>query len=674
MIIKHLAQRGIMQFCIGTSIFWIALLCPNFLWAQADTVKVNQLKDVQINKLRISKQHLSPTPLQVLSGLELQRLNALSIADAIRYFSGVQVKDYGGIAGLKTINVRSMGSNHTAVFYDGVQLGNAQNGQVDLGKYTLDNVAELLLTSGQRSELLQPAKAFASASALYIKTKVPVFLNKNQNISTDVKTGSFGLINTAVLYEQKINKRLAFNLNAAFLNANGKYKYRYTNGYYDTTVVRTNADIYSYRLEGGAFGQGADSSQWNVKLYKYRSERGIPGAIVSNKFDFSQRQWDDNSFVQAHYENNPNRRYNISLNAKYANDYTRYNDPTIKSDKGALNNIYKQQEWYLSVANVYQIRPYLHFAFSADYSYQNLDANLEYFAYPSRSTGLFVLAGKYFNKRFEFQTNVLATVINEEVKTLSAASNRTEYTPAAMFSWQPFQSPNFRLKGFYKSIFRMPTFNDLYYTFIGNTSLRPEYTKQYDLGFNYNTHSLHGSLKNFSIQTDVYYNQVKDKIVAVPTLNLFRWTMLNLDAVSIKGLETNVKTLWLINKFEFSTNLNYTFEKALDVTKTGFTYRNQIPYIPVHSGSFTGSITHSRYSLNYSFIYTGERYSQKANIPVNYVKPYYTHDLSVGGYFGSHQNYKVNVEINNLLNQYYDVVLNYPMPGRNFRITLSAKI
>jgi outer membrane receptor protein involved in Fe transport len=193
------------------------------------------------------------------------------------------------------------------------------------------------------------------------------------------------------------------------------------------------------------------------------------------------------------------------------------------------------------------------------------------------------------------------------------------------------------------------------------------------LGFNYNTHFLSGSLKNFSIQTDVYYNQVKDKIVAVPTLNLFRWTMLNLDAVSIKGLETNIKTLWLINRFELSTSLNYTFEQALDVTKTGFTYRNQIPYIPVHSGSFTSNLAYANYSLNYSFIYTGERYSQKANIPVNYVKPYYTHDLSVSTNFGKLKNYKLTAEINNLLNQYYDVVLNFPMPGRNFRFTLSTK-
>lgn len=62
-------------------------------------------------------------PAQKLSGEELKRLNSNSVADALRYFSGVQVKDYGGVGGIKTVNIRSMGTNHTGVVYDGVELG-----------------------------------------------------------------------------------------------------------------------------------------------------------------------------------------------------------------------------------------------------------------------------------------------------------------------------------------------------------------------------------------------------------------------------------------------------------------------------------------------------------------------------------------------------------------------
>ena len=90
-------------------------------------------------------------PAQVLSGDELQRLNSNSVADALRYFAGVQVKDYGGVGGIKTVNIRSMGTNHTGVVYDGVELGNAQNGQIDLGQFSLDNMESISVYNGQKS-------------------------------------------------------------------------------------------------------------------------------------------------------------------------------------------------------------------------------------------------------------------------------------------------------------------------------------------------------------------------------------------------------------------------------------------------------------------------------------------------------------------------------------------
>ena len=98
-----------------------------------------------------------------LNGEELERLSSHSVADALRYFSGVQLKDYGGVGGVKTVDVRSMGTNHLAVSYDGIVLGNAQNGQVDLGQFSLDNVDEITLFNGQKSAIFQPASDFASS-------------------------------------------------------------------------------------------------------------------------------------------------------------------------------------------------------------------------------------------------------------------------------------------------------------------------------------------------------------------------------------------------------------------------------------------------------------------------------------------------------------------------------
>jgi outer membrane receptor protein involved in Fe transport len=221
----------------------------------------------------------------------------------------------------------------------------------------------------------------------------------------------------------------------------------------------------------------------------------------------------------------------------------------------------------------------------------------------------------------------------------------------------------------------MPTFNDLYYTFIGNSFLRPEFTTQYDLGTTYLIEPKK-FLQSASFQADVYYNRVKDKIVAMPSSNLFRWTMMNLGEVDIRGLEINTNLVFKFPEQIFlDLGLSYTYQQAIDITPKGTTYGDQIPYTPRNSGTLTSSINWKNWNLNYSFIYTGERYSQKANIPVNYVKPWYTSDMALI-WNGKIEKLPVKIsgEVNNLFNQYYDVVLNFPMPGRNYRLSMSINL
>ena len=64
-------------------------------------------------------------PSQKLNGEILEKLSTHSVADALRYFSGIQLKDYGGVGGIKTVNIRSMGTHHLGISYDGIQLGRA---------------------------------------------------------------------------------------------------------------------------------------------------------------------------------------------------------------------------------------------------------------------------------------------------------------------------------------------------------------------------------------------------------------------------------------------------------------------------------------------------------------------------------------------------------------------
>ena len=118
----------------------------------SDSVFNRSLEEVVVYGERNRNKEVIPS--QTLSGEQLKGLNSHSVADAIRYFAGVQLKDYGGVGGVKTLDIRSMGTNHMGIFYDGIQLGNAQNGQIDLGRYSLDNIESITLYNGQKKVLL----------------------------------------------------------------------------------------------------------------------------------------------------------------------------------------------------------------------------------------------------------------------------------------------------------------------------------------------------------------------------------------------------------------------------------------------------------------------------------------------------------------------------------------
>lgn len=268
------------------SCFILLMLCfANTLQSQNVFDTIYNLQEVVVS----TKTFKEVIPAQKLSGKELQALNSFSVADAIRYFSGVQIKDYGGVGGLKTVNIRSLGTNHIGVFYDGIQLGNAQNGQVDLGKFSLDNMEEISLYNGQKSEIFQSAKDFGSSGSIYLRTRTPHFdKNKKCNLKVSVKTGSFDLINPSVLYEGKLSGKVSMSMNGELINSSGKYKYTYKRVFpnsnqimYDTTAIRQNGDVFSYRLESGLYGTIKDGF-WKVKTYFYNSNKGIPGAIVNN--------------------------------------------------------------------------------------------------------------------------------------------------------------------------------------------------------------------------------------------------------------------------------------------------------------------------------------------------------------------------------------------------------
>ena len=636
----------------------------------------HQLKEVVVTARKPNEDII---PAQTLSGEELHRLNSNSVADALRYFSGVQVKDYGGVGGIKTVNIRSMGTNHTGVVYDGVELGNAQNGQIDLGQFSLDNIEALSLYNGQKSEILQPAKDFGSAGTIYMRTRTPVFNDgENYHARVTVRTGSFDLLNPSALIELKLSERISTSLSAEWINSSGKYKFRYRRVNpagelaYDTTAVRQNGDINATRIELNTHGT-LNSGSWNFKVYNYNSERGVPGAIVNNVWRRGERIWDTNSFAQGRYTGFFGKFTTLN-NIKYAFYRTHYVNNDDKQVK--IDNLYKQKEIYFSSANEYEVTSFWSVSASYDFMWNTLDADVYGFVKPDRISHYISAATALNFNRIKIQASALGTFIHDKIRGQKAPADKHVFSPAIFMNGYPLRNKDFSIRVFYKKSFRMPTFNDLYYADMGNSQLSPERVTQYNLGFLYD-HNSTSLISAARISADVYYNKVKDKIVAYPKGQQFRWTMLNLGLVDIRGIDvTGLLTLNPYRDLYLTVRAQYTFQRAIDITNPSDNYyRDQIPYIPRHSGAAVFNAQWRGWSLNYSWIYVGERYNQQENIRYNYTQPWYTSDVSLSKDFKlGRVNLRGLIEINNLLSQDYDVILNYPMPKRNYKFTLTVEI
>ena len=260
-----------------------------------------------------------------------------------------------------------------------------------------------------------------------------------------------------------------------------------------------------------------------------------------------------------------------------------------------------------------------------------------------------------------------------------SAGNHRKLTPYVSAAFKPFQHEEFRIRFFYKDIFRLASFNDLYYEEVGNTQLKPEKAKQYNIGLTYNK-NVCPFLPYLSVTVDAYYNKVTDKIIAYPTKNLAVWSMKNLGEVDIKGIDaTGSLSLQPWDKIRINLSGNYTYQRALDVTPPDpntyeSTYKHQIAYTPRVSASGQAGVETPWINLSYSFLFSGKRYALGQNIAENRLDSYSDHSISANRDFQIRKiTTSFSVEVLNLMDKNYEIVKYFPMPGRTVRATIKIR-
>lgn len=626
--------------------------------SSSDSIKVDTIQELVVT----GQQPLATR--QILNGKELRSLSSTSVADAIKYFAGAQIKDYGGLGGLKTVNVRSMGAQHVGIFIDGIKLNNAQNGTIDLGKYSLSTMESVELYNANKLDNCQSASEYASGATVYFKTIRPT----SDSLSVQLRYGSFTTLLGKINAQTNRKGWQAF-IDGEALYTRGNYPFRYKSEYEDTVGRRANNDIRYYRVEGALFKGGFSSH-----VYYYYSERGCPGGIVrrlSDKYNNIGREWDSDFFVQASYRKSVGR-HTFLLNSKYTYEYLRYcTDYPDNQNTARVDNHYHQNDVYASASYAWSPFEWININAGYDFRFSRLTADLKFFHPVRRHDQKCVIALNLEKWGVRLASSLLFQHYRDyTIMHTGAADPLKKFTPAITIG---YSRDKFRVHGWYKKIFRAPTLNDLYYTQSGNRNLKPEYTTQWDIGGEY---SLMKGYWSVTAQADAYLNRIKNRIVCLPLKGTYTWSMMNYGYTFCRGINATVNGRFNPSDWQFSLLTSFTIQRDLDRTDPeSALYNRPICYSPTFSCGVTAIAGWKKLTLTVSNLYVGKRMWSYAD-PDDILKPYTNVDmrLDYSRMICRKIEGELTLEINDLLDIQYEHVPRYPMPGRNFRLTLTISL
>lgn len=645
------------------------LLC--FAQEGSDTTR----KVAYLDEYLLVGQQVKRNESQVLSREQIQRVQANDLGELLTQFSGVALKNYGGLGGMKTISVRGFSGAHSGIVLDRFLIQNTQTGQVDLGQLQVDNVQEIRLNMLGNAEVKQPVSAYLQANVLSIKSFENTFSESRFSLRYHAKIGSFGQKENYLALKFRRNKWL-FSASGKYRYAHGNYPFEVQNGNQTYNGIRLNNDLSESMGQIALNYKGKNGSTFQLNSQLQHAKKGLPGAVIL--YNPSAVQTLINLSLQT------NLAYDIFSKTKrlYIRNYLshriedlQYLDSSYLNNLGYLDQRYRTQHVQHGLTANYVFMDSISSIYAGiEQNISKLAANNVFSSDPSRYNLKEVIGYKYLAARY----TVNLQMSQETNWNKNGMSSTVDHGWTGAFNIQ-YTNPDFRFGTpilWLKRTFRVPTFSELYYNQLGNVLLKPEIANQLNVG---NRFAWKNERIKQNLNVDIYLNLMENKILAIPTKNLFIWSMQNIGNVAMTGLDlrysAQVKTQ--VKDLTWDYNLNYSFMYCVDVSnRESPTYGHQIPYVPRHNISTNLVLRYRTWSVSTDLYFQTKTFALNENVKGNQVPAFSTLDLHLNKkiVLGTAQSLKLQFSIRNLTDQSYAYIRYFAMPGRSYLFGLSYEI
>lgn len=556
----------------------------------------------------------------VVTRAQIEQRQSRTVEDALRGLPGLDFSNNGGRGRATQVFMRGTESDHVLVLVDGVKIGSATLGTAPFEHLPISEIERIEVVRGPRSSLYG-SEALGGV--------IQIFTRKGGGELTPSfsVTGGSHETGEATVGLSGGGANSWFNLSASGADTQGINACR---GILNQAGCFANEpDKDAYRSVSGSARAGMrfeNGAEVDAHYLRAESESFFDGGFVNESENMQQVLGASASFA-------PHEIWRASLAGGRSWDYS---DNFLN---GVKRGHFDSKRDTLSLQNDFTIAPRHVLTAGGDFQKDQVSSST---AYPVTSRDNYGVFGQYQAGLGRHDATLsLRRDDNEQFggKTTGNVAYGYDFTDAL------------RATAAYGTAFKAPTFNELYFPFFGDPSLRPETARSSEVGL-----SGDHPLGTWGI------NLFETRLNNLIAFDAARRRATNVDDARIRGLELQAGALLA----GWTTHVNLTLLDPENRSR-GANRGNVLPRRAEESLRLDADREFGRFGIGASILAAGKRYDDLANAAE--LDRYVTVDLR--SQYKVTEKWAIQGRAENLLDRDYETAAFFNQPGRSVFVTLA---
>ncbi|RUM98552.1 TonB-dependent receptor [Pseudaminobacter arsenicus] len=620
-------RAGIVALAAGAAALLISLAPASAQESDDATIQLNQIT-VTTPLRRESALARSTSSVTVIGEQEIEKSAAADLPSLLKTYAGVSVRTNGGFGADSSVSLRGTSPRQTLVLINGVRASSATLGTTAISAIPLASIERIEIAKGGHSAQYG---ADAIGGIINIITR--------QGGACDNGNAACGTLTAGVMHPW--------------------------GGYVSGNVGGRTADGVDYSLGGSLFGtRGYDFTTRSDELDEDGFRQGSLNFALSKEFDWG-RLYADGLYARGRnqYDQRPpapnesdtdNFAGKIGARVDHSESWSSTLELTSSVDKSinfrgdVQGDIFDTLRYgiFASTQKTFETEKARHVVTGGVEAYRESVDGSSVFGLPYDVTDrdLAAVFGQY---SFEYEVLTVDTGLRYDHN--DQFGGATTYNIGASYEFVP----GLVARSSFATGFRAPTFNELYYPFMGNPNLLPEESRSYEVGLNWQpteATSLDLALYRTLIRNQINWGEVRPEV----------WLPSNIERAMITGFEAT-----LGHRFNDSLSGRASIDIRDPKNRTsGFDIPYQYRFKAAAELEFQAT---EELALGAAVVYTGSRFTNDFNTVK--LPAYTTVDLRASYAFDERSELKLAVE--NVFDEQYSTSNGFRSPGRTFNLSFS---